>query len=280
MVLAVDAETAGLTSDDRVLAEALGDRGVATEAVVWGRPLPDGATVVLRSVWDYVDEPARFRAWLDMLDAGGVIVHNDTATVRWNMHKGYLLDLAERGVPVVPTTVVAAGTRDADLTAVMDEHGWSDAVVKPAIGATARRTIHVARTGVAAAADHLRTLVAVEDVLVQPFLPAVLDTGETSIVAIAGMVTHAVRKRPARGDWRVQSEFGGTRELVPVEAAHREIAAIALATTEPVPLYARIDVVEGDDADLLLMELELVEPELFFRLAPEAAGRLADVLTT
>jgi glutathione synthase/RimK-type ligase-like ATP-grasp enzyme len=276
--LAVDAATAALTADDLVLAGALTSRGIAVTPVVWGDALPAGATLVLRSVYDYIDDPGRFRRWLDALDAAAVDVHNPTATVRWNMHKGYLHDLAARGVPTVPTTVVAAGSAGADLAAIMRAEGWDDAVVKPAVGATARATVHVGRIGAAAAREHLRALAAVEDALVQPFLASVVERGETSIVAIAGEVTHVVHKRAADGDWRVQAEFGGRSERVPVATSHREVAARVLAVVDPVPLYARVDVVTGTAGELLLLELELVEPELFFRLAPDAASRLADAL--
>ena len=276
--LAVDAATAGLTPDDLVLAGALESRGITVEPVVWGADVPAGSTLVLRSVWDYVDQPARFCQWLATLDDIGVDVHNPTATVRWNMHKGYLPQLAGRGVPTVPTTIVTAGATDPDLPAIMSVAGWTDAVVKPAIGGTARATMHVASSGMVAAAAHLRTLAAVEDALVQPFVSSVLDRGETSIVAVAGELTHVVRKIPADGDWRVQSEFGGTSERIAVDPSHRSVAAAVLAAIDPVPLYARIDVVAGSDGGLLLMELELVEPELFFRLAPDAASRLVDAL--
>jgi len=113
---------------------------------------------------------------------------------------------------------------------------------------------------------------------VQPFVPSVLDRGETSIVVVAGDLTHVVRKLPAEGEWRVQSEFGGSCERIAVEPCHRAIAAAVLGAIDPIPLYARIDVVAGSDGALLLMELELVEPELFFRLAPDAASRLVDAL--
>jgi glutathione synthase/RimK-type ligase-like ATP-grasp enzyme len=275
--LAVDASTAGMTRDDLVLAGALASRGIDVAPVVWGHPLPPAATVVLRSVSDYVTDPARFRRWLDVLDADGITVHNASPTVRWNMHKGYLVELAGRGVPIVPTVLVAAG-EPADLGAIMDDRGWADAVVKPAIGATARQTIHVARTGLHDAAAHLRALAAVEDVLVQPFVATVVDRGELSVIAVAGEVTHVVRKRPADGDWRVQSEYGGSVERIPTEACHREMAALVLAAVDPVPLFARVDLVSGDHDELLLMELELIEPELFLRLAPDAASRLVDEL--
>jgi glutathione synthase/RimK-type ligase-like ATP-grasp enzyme len=277
VLLAVDAATADLTADDRVLAGALGSRGVGVRPVIWGDPLPAGSVVVLRSVYDHVERPDRFRAWLATLEHGGVTVHNHPALVRWNMHKGYLVELGEQGVPIVPTAVVAAGGVP-DLAAIMDERRWSDAVVKPAIGGTARHTIHVGRTGRTVAADHLRRLAASEDALVQAFVPAVVDDGELSVIAVAGAVTHVVRKRPAPGDWRVQAEFGGTSRRVPIDDAHLTFAARVLDGLASTPLYARIDVVADGAGGLLLLELELVEPELFLRLAPDAASRLADAI--
>ena len=273
VLLAVDERTRSLTDDDRVLADALTHDGRRVEPVVWGTRCLRGAVVVIRSTWDYAERIDEFLAWLDDLDEDAAVVVNPTGVVRWNSHKRYLLDLAERGVPVVDTVLVDRGS-DVDLDAVLAEHGWPTAVVKPAIGATARPTIRVDAPSRGASAEHVRTLLESEDVLVQPFVGSITSGGEISIIVVDGVPTHAVHKQPRDGEWRVQSDFGGTTRRIPISDEHAEFASKTLAAVEGDPAFARVDVVRVDDA-LRLMELELIEPDLFFRLAPEAADRLA-----
>jgi glutathione synthase/RimK-type ligase-like ATP-grasp enzyme len=274
--LAVDEASADLTGDDAVLAEAIVATGRDAVPVVWGRAVPRHATLVVRSTWDYVEHPDRFRAWLAALDAAAVDVHNPTSVLRWNLHKRYLLELGERGIPVVPT-VVAAQHERVDLGQLMRSRGWADAVVKPAIGGTARLACHVGDVGPAAAQRHLDDLVDAEDALVQPFVASVSTTGELSVIAIGGIVTHAVRKTAAPGDWRVQVELGGVVEPIDLDDAIAAAARRAIGALPATPLYARVDLVELDGQPLV-MELELVEPELFFALAPHAATHMAELL--
>ena len=274
--LAVDEATADLWPDDRVLVEHLGALGIEADPLVWGTPTDADAVVLIRSTWDYVDRPDDFADWLDELDARQVTVLNPTALLRWNAHKRYLLELADRDVPVVPTELVAKDT-PVRLRDLIDRRGWSDVVVKPAVGGSARLTVHAARIGDAAAAEHFDRLVAAEDLLVQPFVPSVVAVGETSVVAVAGEPLAAIVKRAADGDWRVQSDFGGTAERVELTADLRAIAQQALDAAPSSPAYARIDVVRTP-AGWQLLELELIEPELFFPLVPEVAQRLAEAV--
>jgi glutathione synthase/RimK-type ligase-like ATP-grasp enzyme len=276
VVFAVDVRTADLAAGDRVLAEAVRRRGVEVRPMVWATPCDPTDLVVIRSTWDYVERPAEFRSWLDELDAAGNTVVNPTALLRWNMHKGYLAELAARGVKVVPTEIVHAGS-DSTLATVMEAHGWTRAVAKPAIGASARETFRVDEATLEGAEAIFRQLVDVEDVLVQPFLTVIESEGEVSVVAIDGEVTHAVAKRPATGEWRVQSEYGGSVNRVPVTAQHERAVSEVLAAFDQTPAYARVDLVAIDGVSYL-MELELIEPELFFELAPDAADCFAERL--
>lgn len=282
VVIAIDELSSGFThgmwDGDHLVRLGLEARGLTVEPRRWDAPgdWDPGALVVLRSTWDYAGRVDGFRAWLDRLDAAGVVVRNPTDLVRWNLHKSYLLDLERRGVPVVPTRLVERRS-SASLAGVVAETGWDDVVVKPAIAATARLTVHQAREGTAATARHFAGLVAAEDVLVQPFLPAVVDEGEVSVVAVGGEPTHAVRKRAKPGDWRVQINFGGTDERIALDEELLAVATRALGALDEPPAYARVDVARHEGR-YHLMELELIEPELFFEHAPEAADRLAGVL--
>ena len=225
---------------------------------------------MLRSPWDYVDRPDEFRRWLDALDRHGATVHNATTLVRWNLHKAYLVDLAGRGASTVPTVVVPRGR-----PAALDALPWPDVVIKPAIGASARLTVHTGRIAADEAQHHLDRLLDGEDAVIQPYLPSIADHGELSVVVIHGEPTHAIAKRPAPGDWRVQRELGGTVDLIPMTAELITAAMATITALDSMPTYARVDLVRADDKELLLIEVELIEPELWFDLAPDAATRLA-----
>lgn len=285
VVFAIDDYSAamphGISDDDHELRLALGRRGIAVRPLVWGHATGSGAVrpgtvVVIRSTWDYVERPDRFLAWLDHLDRVGAVVYNPTATIRWNIHKRYLTDLGGRGVPVVPTRLVARGSR-VTLAELTEATGWDDVVVKPAIGATARLTIHQGREGTAATAAHFARVLDAEDVLVQPFVPSITEEGEISVVAVDGTPVHAVRKRAKAGDWRVQYDFGGTVERIDLDDELDHTARSVLGALDEAPLYARVDVARLD-GHLHLMELELIEPNLFLDLIPASAELLADAL--
>jgi glutathione synthase/RimK-type ligase-like ATP-grasp enzyme len=274
VLLAVDDSTAEFTADDSVLAEAMLARGLRPRAHRWGDPVGRGEVVVIRSTWDYVERPAAFAAWLAHLDSQQAIVHNPSPLLRWNAHKGYLVDLALRGLPVVPTALIGRGEA-ITLDELIEQHGWDDVVIKPAVGGTARLTEHAAAIGAHAAEAHLRRLVADEDAVVQPYISTITTSGEVSVVVIAGQPLLAVAKHAQDGDWRVQSDFGGSTEKTELTMELRSISRQVVGAVQPTPTYARVDLVRQPSGSLLVLELELVEPELFFRLNPTSAEHLA-----
>jgi glutathione synthase/RimK-type ligase-like ATP-grasp enzyme len=267
-----------LTPDDQLAAEALRARGVRVSPAVWSDAAVawwDYDAIVIRSTWDYHHRFAEFDRWMARLEAAGCAVWNPIRLLRWNANKRYLAGLAERGVPIVPTAWMPA-EGELSLAEVMDSNGWDEVVVKPTISATAYGTRRVRRRDAAAdgggAGDPARSAV---DRMVQPLVTEIATAGEWSLVFFAGRFSHSVRKRPVAGDFRVQTEFGGSAILEP--APSRVVAAaeaVLAAVTEPW-LYARVDGVETRDG-FLLMELEMLEPLLFFELDPAAAGRFAE----
>ena len=233
--------------------------------------------IVVRSVWDYFDRADEFAAWIDRAEAAAP-VFNPPVVLRWNAHKGYLRDLGERGVPVVDTLWAAQGTA-LDLPAALAERGWQDAIFKPAVAGGAEGLVRVRGADEARAAqpqldEHLRA----DDVLVQPFLPSIETDGELSLFFAAGELTHTIRKRPKRGDIRVQPEWGGTPEVVQAPPEAAEVAGLATRHAPGELLYARVDLVRAPDGSLRLIELEVIEPRLFLRMAPEATARFADAI--
>ncbi len=250
-----------LTDDDRLFAAALRENGAEPRAVVWDDPAVDWTSfdaIVLRSTWDYHLRIGEFLAWLDALEACGAKVWNPVPLLRWNTDKSYLRDL---DVPRVPTAFVPRG---GDVRRAMREHGWRRAVVKPSVSATAYETFIVE--------DGQSCPSPVREVLVQPFLHEIVRDGEWSLLFFGGEYSHAVLKRARPGDFRVQNDFGGTFEVREPGAAVVDGAARVLAAVPPA-LYARVDGVVIDGV-FTLMELELIEPVLFFGQHPQAAARL------
>lgn len=275
-----DPYVANILLEDEIVADALARVGFAVERVDWRRFDPSGGYVaaVFRTTWDYFDRWPEFAAFLDRT-LGALPIFNPPALVRWNVDKHYLLELARAGVSV-PRTIVVERGEAADLSAVMAELGADEVVVKPCIGGAARQTRRISR-GPAAFSEHaawFRDMVAAEAMMVQPFVPEVLEAGEVSVLIFDGMVTHAVRKRAKPGDFRVQDDHGGTVGPCEVDADRASFASRALAAAEAAcgerALYARVDFVETPRGPQL-MELELVEPELFVRTAPQSADVLA-----
>jgi glutathione synthase/RimK-type ligase-like ATP-grasp enzyme len=265
-----------LYEDDRALVPALAALGVAARPVVWSDPAIDWtayAALVIRSPWDYFERAAEFRAWLDARIASGVRMCNAAEILAWNYDKGYLQDLAAAGVALVPTIVVARGEAP-DLAALVRARGWDDIVVKPTISGGAYRTYRFRIADLEGYRAAIAETLTDRGVLIQPFLPEILDAGELSLIFIDGAFSHAVQKRATGGDYRVQFQFGGTCAPVEVDAARIAEAAACLAAAPAVPVYARVDGVIHAGR-FLLMELEAFEPVLYLGWAPGAAMRLA-----
>ena len=243
---------------------------------MWDSPGGDGAgydAVVVRSVWDYHLRPAEFLLWVDALERAGVLLLNPPAVIRWNHHKAYLRDLAGHGVATVPTVWLERGA-DADLGGVLADRGWEEAVVKPAISASAYETWVTSRSSARTDQGRFRALLFAGDALVQPVVPEVRSGGEWSLIFFGGAFSHVMLKRPREGDFRVQEELGGSAERREPPAALIEQARQALAAVPAPCLYARVDGVERDGG-LVVMELELIEPVLYFGADPGAADRFA-----
>lgn len=279
VVLATCRDLPNLHHDDEPLLDALAARGVPVRILAWDDPSVawgDASLVVVRSTWDYVAHRAAFVAWAEGVEAATTL-WNPAEVIAWNTDKRYLRRMADAGVATVPTRWLEAGTT-VSLARVLDEAGWEHAVVKPAVSAGAEGTVRLHRREAVRRQGHLDALLARGTVLVQPYLHRIETSGEISVLWVDGAVTHAVRKRPQAGDFRVQEEFGGSEEPVPIDPGLARAADDALAHVGPGCRYARIDLVEGPAGERWLIELELVEPQLFLRHSADATARLADAV--
>lgn len=232
--------------------------------------------IVLRSAWDYHLRLPEFAAWLEARARDGNPLLNPETLVRWNLHKSYLDDLAAAGHAVIETERVPRGAT-ASMAALMEARGWSEAVVKPAVSASAHRTFRVARNNADACEPELAAILREGDALVQPLAPEILTAGEWSIVFLGGAYSHAVLKRSAAGEFRVQEEYGGRAEPGDPGADVRAQAATVLAAAPGRSAYARVDGIVRDGR-FVLMELELIEPVLYLSRDPRAASRLAEAV--
>lgn len=265
-----------LAPDDRLLLPALSHAGIDAEPAVWSSAdvvWEAFDAVIIRSCWDYHRRIGEFRRWLDRLDAGRVPTWNTPELVSWNCDKRYLLDLARRGVATIPT-IIAPRDRGDDVEAIAVAEGWTSFVVKPAVSASGYETHHFTTPLDQSARDVVQHVASLGDVLVQPFAPEVARDGELSFVFIDGALSHAAVKRAAHGEFRVQTEHGGRVDAVDAPWELAEQAAHVLGGLAEPPLYARVDGIARGGA-FLLMELELIEPNLFLGYSEGAAERFA-----
>jgi glutathione synthase/RimK-type ligase-like ATP-grasp enzyme len=270
------AEIGGLTADDRLVVAPLAARGVKVEAAIWTEPVAWDAydLVVIRSPWDWYRDAQRFSALIADLSRRVQLCNHDAQ--RW-LDKRYLARLGERGVRVPHAHVV----RDAaELEAKLGEISAPRAVLKPATAAAAHGTRRFDTGDRVAARAALDAILAKHDVaLLQPYFDAIETDGEWSVIFLGGEFSHAVKKRPARGDFRVQEEHGGTNEPAVASQDIIDEARRALEASGEDFLYARVDgIVIPELGGFSVTELEVVEPELFLRMDPLAPQRFADAI--
>ncbi len=277
VALATSGEYPSLTPDDRLLVAPLARLGVETCPAVWDDPDQDWTrfdAVVIRSCWDYHLRPGVFLQWIERLERIGVAVWNPSEVIRWNHHKGYLDDLSGQGVEVVPTVRVPRGGGSGRWIQELEHSGWREVVVKPLISASAHQTWRLLRPTSKVAIRQLREAARRQPLMVQPFLSEIVQRGEWSFVFLAGEYSHAVLKKPAPGDFRVQHEHGGlVRRRNPAAELVAQARSVFEALSWPV-LYARVDAVELEER-LVLIELELIEPHLFLAADSGAEVRFA-----
>ena len=244
-------------------AAALTAAGLVVEQRPWTDPgdLAGYELILPLFAWGYQRDVARWYALLDRLQAEALPVANPVPVLRWNSDKAYLAELGAAGVAVVPTVEVAA-LDDAALADARVVLGAEEVVIKPAISGGADGTHRIA-PGDAIPADAQG-----QRRLVQPLMPGILTEGEYSLFFFAGRFSHAIVKRPASGDFRVQEQFGGREMPWDASEAARRLATAALAAAPAPPVYARVDMVGDAAGKLHIMELELIEPSLFLHHAP------------
>ncbi|GAA4365588.1 hypothetical protein GCM10023185_35960 [Hymenobacter saemangeumensis] len=259
--------------EDSLLLRYLREQGHHVDYCLWTDPAVNWRqydVVVLKSPWDYFDRVGEFYQWLDSLDQLGVRLLNPTATVRWNADKKYLRDMEQAGVRIVPTHWLPQGSsfHPDELFAQL---ATERLVVKPAVSGGAKNTFDLNRAEATHRAPELTALLAHEDYLAQPFQPQIQLQGEWSLIYLGGAFSHCVLKAPKAGDFRVQHYLGGSIEPREAPASLRATADRIVRDFAPGCLYARVDGLQDTNGELLLMELELIEPFLYLESGGQSA---------
>jgi glutathione synthase/RimK-type ligase-like ATP-grasp enzyme len=265
-----------LDTDEQELIPALEACGLSAAPRVWDDPTVRWdafRVVVIRSTWDYSERRDAFLEWAASVPR----VLNAVPIITWNTDKTYLRDLAGSGIPTVPTTWLEPDSGDRRIR--LPE---GNLVVKPAVSSGAQNTSRYGPDDREAARTHVaRLLDSGRDVMVQPYVASVDATGETGLIYVDGTFSHAIRKGALLRAPGVTTDELWAREDITPRAPDADEHSLADAVLDALPwaretlLYARVDLVRGDDGSPLLLELELAEPSLFLGLGSDAALRLA-----
>lgn len=252
---------------------ALTDHGHTVTPVVWDHKHNDPFDAwLIRTPWDYHLAADRFFDWLSDLESSGQRVVNSPDMMRRNIDKSYLLELRDAGI-TIPDTVLVKPDAGLDMEKSITGGHWPAVVLKPVIGANADDTWRI--DNAKDAQQKLDDMLTRYAVIVQAYLPDIETAGEWSLMYFNGEYSHSALKLPASGDFRVQNERGGRVECTIAPDTVIGFGDSVIALLDQVPMYARVDCVTLDTGPCL-MELELVEPELFFRCDERSAKRFAD----
>lgn len=232
--------------------------------------------VVVRSTWDYQQHADAFLQCLKEIDQSSASLLNPLTLIMWNIEKHYLRDLESSLVPIVRTQWYNAFNLD-ELNSAFDELNSDTLVLKPVLSANADDTFKLTRESLAAQSAELSHVFQSRDFMVQPFLESVINEGEYSLFYFGGTYSHAIKKVPKKGDFRVQEEHGGSLHAVDADNEQMSLAQRALKAMPENALYARVDLVREQDK-WVIMELELIEPSLYFNLDDASPARFVDAM--
>ncbi len=276
----IDAYTKNILIEDELLTTALEQKGFKVTRTCWDDDKFDWTKTrfaLFRATWDYFHRFAEFQLWLKKR-AQQIEFINPYAVIQWNMNKKYLGILQQRGVNIPPTQFFEQGER-ASLNKLLKQTGWNKAILKPAIGGGARHTHLFNEHNVDHYQDIFQRLVSTEPMLVQEFQENIESKGEVSFMVFGGQYSHAVLKKAKAGDFRIQDDFGGTIHSYTASQEERIFVEHAIAQCDQSPVYARVDVMWDNHNRLCLSELEMIEPELWFRKNEQAAQAMANAVS-
>lgn len=268
-----------LIDEEKPLLELFAKKGIQATPLVWNNTSTDWEhydCLLLRSTWDYHLHVEEFFSWLDHLKKQNITTLNPLEVVNWNHHKFYLRELEKKGVNIIPTFFLEKGS-DFSLTE-LKSNGWEQAVIKPAISANSHLTELFHITDSEFLEEKYRRLAQNHDFLVQRYMPEIQTEGEVSLVYFGKQFSHAVLKKPTSGDFRVQADYGGKVEPFYPNSAVLNTGSQILSHVPHNLLYARVDGILHEN-QFFLMELELIEPKLFFNCSAASISIFVELAT-
>lgn len=270
----------GFVTDDELLREPLETIGWTVQPVSWRAKNIDWNAfdiVIIRTPWDYQNDYRAFLTVLENIERSSAQLENGIELVRWNIRKTYLRDLEARGIDIV-STIWGTGLDATRLCSLFIELHTGELVLKPTISANADYTFRLSLQSVDGQLSELESVFGKREWMAQPFMERIIDEGEFSLMYFTGSFSHCILKTPKPGDFRVQEEHGATITAVLAEPALIADGNRVLTVLGGNPLYARADFVRTCHNDFALMELELIEPALYFRMDPSSPRRFAQAL--
>lgn len=268
----------GFSCYDDFVIEPLGKLGWQVEIVSWKSKKitwKDYDCVIVRSTWDYQDSPKEFIEVLENIKTQ-TRLENNIEILKWNMDKKYLIDLEEKGVKIV-TSIWKEKFNDTEVKHYFDLLNADEIIIKPTVSASAFNTFRINRSNLDTHISILDTIFSNTPFILQPFINNIIKEGEYSLFYFGGEFSHAILKTPKQNDFRVQEEHGGILKLVQPEEEMKKSAEKILKEIQTNLLYARIDFVRTNENDFALMELELIEPSLYFNMDPQSQQFFAEV---
>jgi glutathione synthase/RimK-type ligase-like ATP-grasp enzyme len=262
--------------EDELVKKALEKDGLKVVRLSWDDPDFDWSStnfVLFRTTWDYFDRFDEFSAWLTKISQQTTLINSENI-IRWNLDKHYLLDLQQNGVHICESYFIEKGT-SSTLKVLSEKYGLTNFVIKPCISGAARHTYKVNSETISEYESIFKELISQEAFIIQPFQHNIVEKGEISLMIMNGEFTHAVLKIAKKGDFRVQDDFGGSVHNYNPTEEEIAFAKKAVNACPEKPMYARVDVFTDNNGKLAIAELELIEPELWFRNSPEAAAQLS-----
>jgi hypothetical protein len=277
--VATDTYTQNVLQEDRFVVNALKKQSLRVERKAWSDPDFDWQTtksVLFRTTWDYFDRFPEFLTWLNRASKLTRLFNSENL-IRWNLDKHYLLDINKKGVRITPTRFIEKGEQRL-LIDIINNTGWYDSVLKPCVSGAARHTYRLNPENCNQYQNIFQSLIKEESMMLQPFQYNIVTEGEVSLMVMNGTYSHAILKKAKPGDFRVQDDFGGSVHLYQPDANAIAFAEKAVDSCIEKPIYARVDMFKDNEGKWAVSELELIEPELWFRYCPEAANKLAVAL--
>ena len=262
--------------EDQLLLEAIKKKGLTVCKKDWNCKKFDWQktrSAIFRSTWDYFDKFDEFFEWKEK-NKKKLFFINSSKIIDWNINKIYLKELSKKGINIPDSIFIQKGDK-IDLQKLFDKSQFTTAILKPNISGAARHTYKIENSELKNFEIIFRELISEKDMIFQKFINNIITEGEISLIMIGGKHTHSVKKKAKKGDFRVQDDHGGT--VANYNPTKEEIifAQNCIKKCPEKPLYARVDIIYDNDNKLTLNELELIEPELWFREHPPAAEKLA-----